>query len=343
MKIHAVVLAAGKGTRMNSRLYKVMHHVCGKPMIEHVVDTLEKLDLHNLIVVVGHGADAIRERLGTRVQYAYQQEQLGTAHAVLMCRELLQDEDGITIVLNGDTPLVRSETLQQLVSHHQRKQAAATVLTAIVENPTGYGRIIRDESGDVKRIVEEKDATLGQKKVCEISTGMFCFDNGKLFSCLAQVKNDNAQAEYYLPDVISILNEQGCTVSAYVADDPNEGRGANDRVQLAQLEALLRRRINEQHMRSGVTLIDPEATYIEADVTIGQDTVIYPGTFLRGKTRIGEGCSIGPHVQLADCQVDNGVSLAFTNAAGSFIRKEASLSKFDEEHEPLLRKPVTVK
>jgi bifunctional UDP-N-acetylglucosamine pyrophosphorylase/glucosamine-1-phosphate N-acetyltransferase len=304
-------------------------------MIEHVVDTLEALQPDNLIVVVGHGAEAVRDRLGNRVQYVFQREQLGTAHAVEMSRSLLQDEDGVTLVLNGDTPLVRSDTLQKLVLHHQDRQAAATVLTAVVDNPAGYGRIIRDENGDVKRIVEEKDATLGQKKVCEISTGMFCFENRKLFESLRHVKNENAQAEYYLPDVVSILNEQGCTVSAYVADDPHEGRGANDRIQLAQLEALLRKRINERHMCSGVTLIDPESTYIEADVEIGRDAVIYPGTFLRGRTRIGEECVIGPHVQLVDCQVEDGASLAFANAAGRIIRKETFDTPSGKEHDLL--------
>jgi bifunctional UDP-N-acetylglucosamine pyrophosphorylase/glucosamine-1-phosphate N-acetyltransferase len=343
MNMHAVVLAAGKGTRMKSRLYKVMHPVCGKPMIEHVVDMLDDLPLQNRVVVIGHGAEAVKSHLGERVQYVYQKEQLGTAHAVLMSRDILQQEDGVTIVLNGDTPLVRSETLQQLVLHHRRKQAAATVLTAIVENPAGYGRIIRDESGDVIRIVEEKDATLGQKKICEISTGMFCFDNRKLFAALALVKNENAQGEYYLPDVISILNEQGCTVAAYAADDPHEGRGANDRIQLAQLEELMRRRINEKHMRNGVTLVDPAATYIEADAQIGRDSVIYPGTFLRGRTKIGEGCSIGPHVQLVDCQVQDGTSLSFFNASGRIIRTGASFGQPEEKPLQILRESAAAK
>lgn len=303
MKIHAVVLAAGKGTRMKSRLYKVMHPVCGKPMIEHVIDLLEGMSLANLVVVIGHGAEAVRERLGARVQYAHQKEQLGTAHAVWTSRDILQNEDGVTLVLNGDTPLVTKETLQSLLAHHQDRQAAATVLTAIVSDPTGYGRIIRDENGDVRRIVEEKDATLGQKKVCEISTGIFCFDNRKLFESLPHVANDNAQSEYYLPDVLAILKEQGCVVSAYATKDPEEGSGVNDRVQLAHIETLMRKRINEQHMKNGVTIIDPSATYIEADVQIGQDSVIYPGTFLCGPTRIGEGCRIGPHAYMEHAEV----------------------------------------
>ncbi|MGG1660095.1 sugar phosphate nucleotidyltransferase [Brevibacillus sp. NRS-1366] len=305
MNIHAIVLAAGKGTRMNSDLYKVMHPVCGKPMIEHVTQLLEELSLHRLVVVIGHGAEAVKEQLGERVGYAYQHEQLGTAHAVWMANDILAEHEGITIVINGDTPLVKPQTLRNLLNHHQSKQAAATVLTSIVDDPTGYGRIIRDENGDVRRIVEEKDATLGQKKVREISTGIFCFDNQKLFQTLPQVTNENAQGEYYLPDVLSLLQEQGSLISAYATDDPSEGTGVNDRVQLANLELLMRKRINDHHMRNGVTMKDPATTYIDADVVIGRDTVIYPGTMLCGHTEIGEGCQVGPHVQLIDTKVDD--------------------------------------
>jgi bifunctional UDP-N-acetylglucosamine pyrophosphorylase/glucosamine-1-phosphate N-acetyltransferase len=328
MKIHAISLAAGKGTRMKSNLYKVMHPVCGKPMIEHVVDLLEGLLLHNLVVVIGHGAGAVKEHLGERVQYAHQQEQLGTAHAVSMAKNILQDKEGVTIVLNGDTPLVKTQTLQKLLAHHQSKQAAATVLTAVVDDPTGYGRIIRDENGDVRKIVEEKDATLGQKKVCEISTGIFCFDNQKLFETLPHVKNENAQKEYYLPDVLSILNEQGCVVTAYATDDPEEGTGVNDRVQLAHLEELMRQRINERHMRNGVTMMDPNSTYIDADVVIGRDTVIYPGTFLRGNTLIGEECQIGPHTQITDAVIESQTSITFSHVTGSRIRQRAVVGPY---------------
>ena len=305
MNIHAVVLAAGKGTRMNSALYKVMHPLCGKPMIEHVVGALEPLSLHTLVVVVGHGAEAVKKQLGSSVQYAQQKEQLGTAHAVWMSKDILAEQNGVTIVLTGDTPLVQSETLRRLLDYHQSKQAAATVLTSIVEDPTGYGRIIRDENGDVRKIVEEKDATLGQKKVNEISTGIFCFDNRKLFATLPNVSNQNAQGEYYLPDVLALLQEQGELVAAHVTEDPEEGSGVNDRVQLAHLERLMRKRINERHMKSGVTMIDPAATYIDSAVTIGRDTVLYPGTFLLGTTQIGEGCQVGPHAHVKDMVVED--------------------------------------
>ncbi len=332
MKTNAIVLAAGRGTRMKSKLYKVMHPVCGKPMIEHIVDLLEKLSLQEVVVVVGHGAEAVREQLGERVQYAYQAEQLGTAHAVMMSRTLLGDQDGVTLVLNGDTPLVTEATLQKLLDHHQSKQASATVLTTFLPDPTGYGRIIRDENGDVRRIVEEKDATLGQKNVREISTGIFCFDNRKLFAALQHVENDNAQGEYYLPDVLHILKDQDCLVSACVTDDADEGMGVNDRVQLAYVEQVLRKRINERHMRNGVTIMDPAATYIDADVVIERDTVIYPGSLLRGRTRIGEACQIGPHAHLLDCQVDSYVQVGSgsDSFSGCHLTLQASAAVSDK-------------
>ncbi|QRG68930.1 bifunctional UDP-N-acetylglucosamine diphosphorylase/glucosamine-1-phosphate N-acetyltransferase GlmU [Brevibacillus choshinensis] len=328
MNIHAVILAAGKGTRMKSRLYKVMHPVCGKPMIEHVVEAVEDLALHKLVVVIGHGAEAVMHQLGDRVTYAHQQEQLGTAHAVWMCREALENQEGVTLVLNGDTPLVRKETLHELLSYHRERGAAATVLTAVVDNPTGYGRIIRDESGDVRRIVEEKDATLGQKKVCEISTGIFCFDNRKLFETLPLVSNENAQGEYYLPDVLSILQDQGCLISAFVADDPDEGAGVNDRIQLAQMEQKLRKRINERHMSHGVTIIDPVSTYIDSDVQIASDTVIYPGSYLSGRTRIAEGCAIGPNAHVMDSVIESHVQVSSSTVVGSKIPQDSIIGPY---------------
>lgn len=325
---YAVVLAAGQGTRMKSKLYKVLHSVCGKPMVQHIVDHLNHLMMNEIVVVVGHGADMVKEQLGDRVQYALQEQQLGTAHAVMMCRDLLQDKTGTTMVLTGDTPLIREETLAKLIEHHEQTGAAATILTTEVQDATGYGRIVRNSLGTVARIVEHKDATEEERQICEINTGIFCFDNQKLFSALTNVKNDNVQGEYYLPDVIEILKEQEEVISAYLTPDHEEGLGVNDRVQLAKAEAVLRNRINEKHMRNGVTIIDPASTYIEADVVIGSDSIVHPGTMLRGKTVIGEDCKIGPNADLTNTIMEDQVKIQYSVVTDSQIRKGASIGPF---------------
>lgn len=324
----AVVLAAGQGTRMKSKLYKVLHPVCGKPMVQHIVDRLKALEIDEIVVVVGHGAGQVKEQLGESVQYAFQEKQLGTAHAVMMSTEMLQEKQGITVVVTGDTPLIKEETLKRLMEQHIQSGASATILTTVLDDPTGYGRIIRQQDGSVQRIVEHKDASEEERHVQEINTGIFCFDNQKLFTALGQVNNNNVQGEYYLPDVIEILKGQDEVISAYLTADAEDGMGVNDRVQLSQAEQILRKRINEQHMRGGVTIIDPNSTYIEADVVIGADTVLQPGTFLRGKTVIGEDCVIGPQADLKDITVENGVTIQYSVISQSQIRKEATIGPF---------------
>lgn len=324
----AVVLAAGQGTRMKSKLYKVLHPVCGKPMVQHIVDRLKLLEINQIVVVVGHGAEQVKQQLGQSVQYAFQGQQLGTAHAVMMSTDLLKEKQGITVVVTGDTPLIKEETLKRLMEQHIETGAAATILTTVLDDPTGYGRVLRLQDGSVQRIVEHKDASEEERRVQEINTGIFCFDNQKLFSALSQVNNNNVQGEYYLPDVIEILKEQDEIISAYLTPDAEDGMGVNDRVQLSQAEQILRKRINEQHMRAGVSIIDPNSTYIEAEVIIGADTVLQPGTFLRGKTIIGEDCIIGPQADLTDTTVENGVSIKYAVLSESQIRKEASIGPF---------------
>lgn len=313
---------------MKSKLYKVLHPVCGKPMVQHVVDTLAEMRVEDVVVVVGHGADAVRATLSDRVTYALQQEQLGTAHAVSQAVPFLEDKHGTTFILYGDVPLLSSETLTSLLEYHLQQQAAATVLTATLADPTGYGRIIRDDAGDVLRIVEHKDATQEERAIREINTGIYCFDNQKLLTALAQVKNDNAQGEYYVTDCVGILREAGEKVAAFVAVDPDETMGVNDRAQLSEAEAYMRKRINVRHMKNGVTIIDPASTYIEADVTIGQDTVIQPGTHLRGRTSIGADCVIGPQADLTDVQVDDGVAISYSVLVDSLVAKEATVGPF---------------
>lgn len=326
--IFAVILAAGQGTRMKSKLYKVLHPVCGKPMVEHVVDHIKTLDVSRIVTVVGHGAEKVREQLGDNSEYVLQAEQLGTAHAVGQAETILGELEGTTLVVCGDTPLIRPETMQALFEYHVAQKAKATILTAVTENPTGYGRVLRNEDGKVAQIVEQKDASPEQQLVKEINTGTYCFDNKSLFEALKLVKNDNAQGEYYLPDVIEILQQQGEIVSAYVTEDFEETLGVNDRYALSQAEELMRARINEKHMRNGVTIINPTATYISADAVIGQDTVIQPGTMIEGKTVIGEDCVIGPNSQIVNSQIGNGTSIHTSVVRDSVVAVDTAIGPF---------------
>lgn len=300
---YAVILAAGQGTRMKSKLYKVLHPVCGKPMVQHVVDQVTKLHIQEMATVVGHGAEKVRAQLGDQSQYVLQEQQLGTAHAVMQADKILAGKEGVTIVVCGDTPLIRAETMESLFKHHEELSAKATILTAKIDDPTGYGRIIRNENGLVEKIVEHKDATEAEREINEINTGTYCFDNFALFEALKNVSNDNVQGEYYLPDVIEILKKQGEVVTAFQTDEFEETLGVNDRVALAEAERIMRARTNEFHMRNGVTIIDPITTYIGTDVEIGQDTVIYPGTMLKGKTVIGADCEIGPNSEIDNSEI----------------------------------------
>ncbi|HHU20150.1 MAG TPA: bifunctional UDP-N-acetylglucosamine diphosphorylase/glucosamine-1-phosphate N-acetyltransferase GlmU [Bacilli bacterium] len=300
---YAIVLAAGQGTRMKSKLYKVLHPVMGSPMVEHVINQLETLDLDKIITIVGHGAEKVKEQLGNRTLYAFQKEQLGTGHAVQQAEDLLKNKDGLTLVVCGDTPLLKQETLLKLYNHHQETKAKVTVLTASIADPTGYGRVIRNQSGDVAKIVEHKDASEAEQLVTEINTGTYCFDNQFLFDVLDQVTNNNAQGEYYLPDVIEIAKMGNGKVSAYKTDDPNETIGVNDRIALAHAEKLMKQRVNEYHMINGVTIVDPDQTYIAPSVKIASDVVIEPGTVIRGKTVIATGAVIGPNSEIEDCLI----------------------------------------
>lgn len=305
MQRYAVVLAAGKGTRMKSKLYKVLHKVAGKSMIEHVVDSVKQAGTDEIVTIVGHGAESVKETLGSQSSYSFQEEQLGTAHAVKMAADELKGKEGTTLVVCGDTPLITPETLKALADYHEAQQAGVTVLSATADNPFGYGRIVRDQDGRLAKIVEQKDATEAEREIDEISTGIFAFDNVLLFELLEKVKNDNAQGEYYLPDVITLALEAGKIADAYRTDDFDEIMGVNDRVALSKAEAAYRERVNEYHMRNGVTLIDPASTYIEADVQIGMDTIIEPGAHLGKGTVIGEDTVIGQYSDVNNSTIGN--------------------------------------
>jgi len=297
----AVILAAGKGTRMKSKLYKVLHPVMGRPMVQHVIKQLQPVELEEIVTIVGFGAEQVSEVVGETSKFAIQKEQLGTGHAVQQAEDVLGSRSGTTIVVCGDTPLITAETFQALFDHHEQNGAKATILTAQAEVPAGYGRVIRDETGEVSRIVEHKDANTEELKVNEINTGTYCFDNELLFAALKNVSNENAQGEYYLPDVIEILRSQGEKVTAFMTPDFHQTLGVNDRVALAEAEKIMRKRVNEFHMRAGVSIIDPDNTYIGPDVKIGLDTVVYPGTVISGETEIGEESVIGPNSEIDNC------------------------------------------
>ena len=326
--LFAVVLAAGKGTRMKSSLYKVLHPVCGKPMVDHVVGNMETLGAKEIVTVVGHGAEMVKDTLGDRSTYVVQEEQLGTAHAVQQAERALEGREGTTIVICGDTPLITPATIEQLMQTHQEAGAKATILTAIVEDPTGYGRILRGSDDLVSGIVEQKDATPEQQNVKEINSGTYCFDNKALFEALKKVDNNNSQGEYYLTDVISILKEQGEAIAAFAAADADELLGVNDRVALSQAESYMRNRLALHHMREGVTIIDPASTYIGADVVIGSDTVLLPGTILEGETVIGEKSTIGPNSHLKNAHIGNETTVHSSVVMDSKIADHVAVGPF---------------
>jgi bifunctional UDP-N-acetylglucosamine pyrophosphorylase/glucosamine-1-phosphate N-acetyltransferase len=325
---YAVVLAAGQGTRMKSKLYKVLHPVCGKPMVEHVIDQVSTLGLHKIVTIIGFGAELVKSQIGDKSEYALQEEQLGTAHAVLQAEPLLGKEKGTTLIICGDTPLITGETMDALLKHHEETKAKATILTAFAEDPTGYGRIIRRLNGEVGKIVEHKDASSDERRIQEINTGTYCFDNEVLFQALSKVSNNNVQGEYYLPDVIEILKNEGQIVSAFQTEQFEETLGVNDRVALSQAEETMRVRINKKHMLNGVTIVDPSNTYISADSVIGSDTVLYPGTIIRGKTSIGMDCVIGPHTEIKDCQIGDATMVKQSVAHDSYIGAEVAIGPF---------------
>lgn len=322
---YVVVLAAGQGTRMKSKLFKVMHPVMGRPMVGHVVHAALEADASEVITITGHGAETIKDYLGDKSQFVYQEEQLGTAHAVMQAKDLLEGKEGTTLVLSGDTPLLRAETLQELMAYHEEEGAKATILTALADDPFGYGRVIRAEDDSVSKVVEEKDASSEERLVQEINTGTYCFDNQALFNALERVNNDNAQGEYYLPDVLEILKNDAEKVGAFRLENMEEALGVNDRKALAEATAIMRKRINEKHMTNGVTMIDPDSTYIDVQVEIGSDTVVEPNSYIKGKTKIGEDVLIGLGSVIVDSQLADGVAIKQSVIEESIVGKNSDV------------------
>lgn len=318
----AIVLAAGKGTRMKSSLNKVMHPVLNKPMIGHIIDSLKACNVDRIVVIVGHGAESVKTYLQDRVEYALQEPQLGTGHAVMQA-STLEQIDGDTIVLCGDGPCIQTETIEKAFTAN--KDHACTVLTSILSDGERYGRIVRDEQGFVEKIVEAKDCTEEELEICEINTGIFCFKNTLLFEGLKDIKNNNAQNEYYLTDLVEIFNKKGQSVNAMIVKDADETMGVNDRVDLAKANAWLKHHVNHKHMVNGVTIVDPGNTYIDVDVVIGQDSMIYPNVHILGNTDIGNNVTILPGSFLKDAVIEDGVVIDNSKVVDSKVKANTSI------------------
>lgn len=310
-ELRAVILAAGKGTRMRSKLPKVLHKVGGKPMLQHVLDAADAAGAAEKIVIVGHEAELVEAMVGEQGKIVLQAEQLGTGHAVMQTQDALADFKGTVMILCGDTPLLDGAELKKFYEAHVQSGAAATVLTAHMDNPFGYGRIVRDAEGNVQGIVEEKDADAQQKLIKEVNTGIYCLECPLMFEVLSTLTCDNAQGEYYLTDVLTKLNAAGRKVGGVVTEDSDMVMGINSRRQLAEAESVMRGRILGKLMDAGVTIMDPASTFIESSVKIGRDTIIYPFTWLEGTTEIGEDCEIGPNVRFTNVKIGSGNHLQF--------------------------------
>lgn len=300
MELSTIIIAAGSGRRMKSEKSKLIHKIYDKELIKRVYDLASSLG-HDIVAVVGYKKDQIMNLLGESVHYAYQEELLGTGHAVMMTEKYFSNKSGKVLVLYGDVPILRKETIEKLIKQSINNNDVATILTAIVDNPLGYGRIIRDLNGEIEEIVEDKDATSEQKRIREVNSGIYCFDIEELFKALKDVKSNNAQNEYYLTDVIKIMKQKGLKIGTSLCLDSDEILGINDKYQLEYVTNCLKLRINKKHMLDGVVLIDKNNTYIYDDVQIGVDTVIYPNVTLKGKTSIGENCTIGPNSYINNC------------------------------------------
>jgi bifunctional UDP-N-acetylglucosamine pyrophosphorylase/glucosamine-1-phosphate N-acetyltransferase len=326
-----IVLAAGESKRFKSKTPKVLHDLCGRPLIAPILDAVGALQPKETVLVVGRNADQVREA-ATKISKqpfitAKQEKQLGTADAARAGDEALADFRGDVLLLYGDTPLVTAKTLRALIAHHRTQKATATVLSALLDDPTGYGRIVRDKH-EVAAIVEQADATDQQRKINEINVGIYVFDRAALRSALTKVERSNKQKELYLTDVIAILKDKGEKVLAKTAPDPNEILGINDRAQLAAVAKILRRRTNAALMANGVTIVDPDLTYIDPTVKVGADTVIHPPTFLHGDTQIGEGCEIGPGARITNSRIDDGARVLFSTLDGARVGAQAQVGPY---------------
>jgi bifunctional UDP-N-acetylglucosamine pyrophosphorylase/glucosamine-1-phosphate N-acetyltransferase len=328
--VHVVILAAGQGTRMKSSIPKVLHGVAGRPLIEHVLRAADTLSPSTTTLVVGHGADTVRRQVESRpgLQFALQEPQLGTAHALRQTEPFLAGRFGMVILLSGDVPLLSPATLRRLVDTHRGAGATATVITAKVDRPDGYGRIVRAK-GRIARIVEHRDATPSQRRIREINSGIYAFDVAPLFGALREIASANTQGEYYLTDLIDIYRRRKLKVETLVVDQTVEIKGINSRADLAEVGRIVRQKKNDALMAAGVTLVDPATTYIDADVEIGADTVIHPGVIIEGRTRIGGSSQIQAHVRICDSTLGDRVTInSFCLIVGARIADGAAIGPF---------------
>ena len=305
----SVILAAGMGTRMKSKMPKVLHKVCGKPLSKWVIDASKAAGADKVCAVVGHKAETVKEVLGDVCEFALQAEQKGTGHAVMQAIDVIKNSKGEVVILNGDTPLITAETINKAIEYHKNNGNQATVITAILDDATGYGRIVRDNDGSVLKIVEQKDASEEEKKINEVNSGMYVFDAQSLVYALDKITPNNAQGEYYLTDTLEILLSAGKKIGGYAISDNDEIRGINDRVELNEAEKIMQKRINEYHMRNGVTMRNPESVYIEDGVEIGNDTEICQNVTIKSGTKIGSDCVIGSGSMLDRAVIHDGVDV----------------------------------
>ncbi len=327
MKVTAVILAAGQGTRMKSDLPKVLHPICGQPMIVHSLAAARAASTEEPVVVIGHGAEAVREFLGGSARCVIQDPQLGTGHAVQQAEVELKGKPGLLLVTYADMPLLREGTLRRLVEAQKANQGPLTLLTVIASDPRGFGRVVRGPDGSVRAVVEEATASPDQLAIKELNVGAYCFSLDWLWDALRRIPLSK-KGEYYLTDTVGLAAEAGLPVQAIVADDPGETIGINTRLHLAEAEAAMRRQINCAHMLGGVTLVDPAATYIEAGVVIGRDTVVWPNTHLRGRTTIGEGCIIGPNTIIEDTTVGDYSEVLASVLEGAVVEENVGMGPF---------------
>lgn len=328
MKITAILLAAGQGTRMKSSLPKVLHPIAGRPMIWHALQAISHSTTEIPVVVVGHAAEEVKNYLGDSAQTVLQEPQLGTGHAVMQAESLLKGKSDLVVVCYADMPLLRGETLQKLVDTQRMNSGPMSILTVIADDPRGFGRIIRKGDGSVAAIVEEYVATPDQLQVKELNVGGYCFDSNWLWDALHRIPKNPKKGEYYLTDTVELAAKEGLPVHATVMDDLEETIGVNTRVHLSEVETAMRRRINQSHMLNGVTMIDPSSVYIEADIRIGRDTVIMPNTFLHGKTELGERNVVGPNTIIRDSKIGNGCKILSSVLEGALLENDVDMGPF---------------